>query len=84
MEFQVEHPASLVAGCGILAPVNASVLEGPTHTVPLNMSLITKYDQDLEYGLLHDDEEDRYCIVMNNTFLQPGFLLVRPYPCRSF
>ena len=82
MEFQVEHPASLVAGCGILAPVNASVLEGPTHTVPLNMSLITKYDQDLEYGLLHDDEEDGYCMVMN--FLQPGFLLVRPYPCRSF
>ena len=82
MEFQVEHPASLVAGCGILAPVNASVLEGPTHTVPLNMSLITKYDQDLEYGLLHDDEEDGYCMVMN--FLQPGFLLVRPNPCRSF
>ena len=44
-----------MVGFGILSPVIASALAGLTHSVPLNMSLITKYGRDIEYGLEYDD-----------------------------
>ena len=51
MTFQVVHPALPVVGFGILSRVIASALAGLTHSVPLNMSLITKYGHDKEYGI---------------------------------
>ena len=53
--FQVAHPALLVVGFGILGPVNVSALADLTRSVPLNMSLITKYVHDKGYDLEYDD-----------------------------
>ena len=55
MTFQVVPPALPVAGSGILSPVIASALAGLTHSVPLNMSLITKYGHAKGYVLEYDD-----------------------------
>ena len=55
MTFQVVHPALPVVGFGILSRVIASALAGLTHSVPLNMSLITKYGHAKGYVLEYDD-----------------------------
>ena len=56
-------PALLVAGCGTQALVNVSAQADLTPSVPLNMSLITKYGRRIEYDDGDDDVPVPQCLT---------------------